>query len=219
MSLRSLWTVALIVWAVAAVVGVLFGLPLLFTIVGFHVDAGLIVNALVAVGTFGAAAAAVWVAISGRRQLKDERDAADHAQARLVLVEVAHLPAETDIKVTVKNYGDRPILDVTYESVEVEGFPSAQFIRRLRWENVIKPNRDDPNGAVFQVRAADEPTQKILQSIPIDTPLAATVCFTDANGKRWQTTFELRRQQATEGGGSLITSPSWMPRRGSPKRV
>jgi hypothetical protein len=58
--------------------------------------------------------------------------------------------------VTVRNYGDRSILDVTYENVAAEEFPSARFTPQLRWVNVIEPNRDNPNGTVFQVRAADE---------------------------------------------------------------
>ena len=45
---RFLATVALIVWCVAALVAVLFGLPLLLTLLGVHVDAGLIVSAVAA---------------------------------------------------------------------------------------------------------------------------------------------------------------------------
>jgi hypothetical protein len=222
MSLRSLWTVALIVWAIAAAVGVFIGLPLLFTIVGFHIDAGLIVNALVAVGTFGAAAAAVWIATSDRRERTDERAAADHAQARLVIVDVVPVPITADVTVTVKNYGDHSILDVTYERVEAEDFPSAQFTPQLRWVNVIEPNRDNPNGTLFHVRPADEPTRGFMlgrwvpaqqgndprPTMALDTPLAATVRFTDAKGNHWQTTFELRGQQATDASGSIITAGS-----------
>ncbi len=114
-----------------------------------------------ALGTFGAAGAAVWVAISGRRQLEEARDAADHAQARLVFVGV--VPLTSHITVAVGNYGDRSILGVTCENVEVEGFPSARFTPQLHWVNVIVPNRDnrdDRSGTVFSVHAADGPTQE-----------------------------------------------------------
>jgi hypothetical protein len=206
-SIRSLVTIAVVVWSVAALVAVFLGLPMLLTVEGVDLDAGLIVNALVALGTFGAAGAAVWVAISGRRQLKDERDAADHAQARLVLVHV--LPTTADIRVTVNNYGDRSILDVTYENVAMEDFP-ARFTPQLPWVNVIVPQRDSPRGHVFQVHAADEPTQEFMQSRfppampPLATPVAATVRFTDANDNHWQTTFELRDRQATRADGSVF---------------
>jgi hypothetical protein len=85
-SIRSLVAVAVVVWSVAVLVAVFLGLPMLLMVVGVDVDAGLIVNALVAIGTFSAAAAAVWVATSDRRERKEERDAADDARARLVVL-------------------------------------------------------------------------------------------------------------------------------------
>jgi hypothetical protein len=199
--------------AVAVLVAVSIGLLLLLTVVGLPVNtASLIVNALMALGTFFAAGAAVWVAISGRTQAKDERDAADRAQARLVLVDVH--PMTSQITVTLNNYGDRSILDVTYENVEVRAFPSAKFIPQLHSGNVIKPNRDNPQGHVFEVHAADEPTQEFMQSRfppampPGETPVSATVRFTDANDNRWQTTFELRGKQAKRADGSVVTQGS-----------
>jgi hypothetical protein len=212
----DLWTVAVIVWGIAVLVGVFVGMPLLL---GLNVDAGLMVNGLVAVGTFSAAGAALWIATSDRRQRTHERDAADHAQARLVTVDVVPVPRTPDITVAVKNYGARSILDITSESVEAEDFPSAQFIPQLRWVNVIEPNRDNPHGAVLHVRPADEPTRRFMQgrwfpvpqgndprpTVPLDRAIAATVRFTDANGNRWQTTFELRGQRATLVDGSVET--------------
>lgn len=76
-------TVAVVAWSVAVLVAVLLGLPMLLTVMGVNVDAALIVNALAAFGTFSAAGAAVWVATSVPKRL---RDAADGTQARLVLV-------------------------------------------------------------------------------------------------------------------------------------
>jgi hypothetical protein len=194
-------------------VAVFLGLPILLRVAGVNTnDTGLIVNALVALGTFGAAGAAVWVATSDRRERSDERKAADRAQARLVLVYVA--PLTTHITVTVKNYGDRPILDVTYESAKVRGFPPALFLPQQHDLNVIAPNRDTPNGATFQVHAADGPTQEFMQRRfppampPGETPVAVTVRFADATGNCWQTTFELQGRQATRADGSVVTEGS-----------
>jgi hypothetical protein len=129
------------------------------------------------------------------------------------------IPITADVRVTVKNYGDRSIPDVTSERAEAEDFLSVQFTPQLRWVNVIEPNRDNPNGTLFHVRPADEPTRGFMlgrwvpaqqgndlqQTMRLDTPLAATVRFTDANGNRWQTTFALRGRRATEADGSIIT--------------
>lgn len=204
-------------------VAVFLGLPILLErVAGVNVnDTGLIINSLAAGGAFSAAAAAVGVAISGRRQQKDERDAADRAQARLVLVDVA--PLTSHITVTVKNYGDRPILDVTYKNVQLKAFQSALFTPQQRDINVIVPNRDNSNGEMFEVHAADEPTREFMQRRlppampPGQTPVAVPVRFTDANGNCWQTTFELQGREATRGDGSVATVGSM--RRVSTKRV
>ncbi len=64
---RSLVTAAVLVWSVAVLVAVLLGLPMLLTVEGVHVEAGLIVNALAA----GAALAAAVIAYqSVGRQIK-----------------------------------------------------------------------------------------------------------------------------------------------------
>ncbi|MDT5332735.1 MAG: hypothetical protein QOF31_4032 [Mycobacterium sp.] len=85
MSDRFLATVALVVWCVAALVAVLFGLPLLLTLLGVHVDAGLIVSVV----TAGIALAAALIAYqSVSRQIKANADivaaqiAADRSERR-----------------------------------------------------------------------------------------------------------------------------------------
>ncbi len=60
---RDLASVAVIVWGIAMLLGVFIGAPLLL---GMQVDVGLIINALAAMGAFGAAVAAVWVATGDR---------------------------------------------------------------------------------------------------------------------------------------------------------
>jgi hypothetical protein len=85
MSDRFLATVALVVWCVAALVAVLFGLPLLLTLLVVHVDAGLIVSVV----TAGIALAAALIAYqSVSRQIKANADivaaqiAADRSERR-----------------------------------------------------------------------------------------------------------------------------------------
>jgi hypothetical protein len=204
-------------------VAVFLGLPILLErVAGVNVnDAGLIINSLAAGGAVSAAVAAVWVATTDRQERADERKATDSAQANLVLVDLA--PLTSHITVTVKNYGDRPILDVTYENVSVKAFPPARFTPQQRDINVIVPNRDNSNGEMFEVHAADEPTREFMQRRfppampPGQTPVAVPVRFTDANGNCWQTTFELQGREATRGDGSVATVGSM--RRVSTTRV
>lgn len=123
MSNRHLAVAAAIVWAIAVLVGVFIAAPLWF---GFDVDAGLIVNALAALGAFAAAAAAVWVATSDRRERMRERDAEDEAQAALMIVEPVSRGSENEkqLEVIVKNFGKFPVLDVTLVELIVGGIRS-----------------------------------------------------------------------------------------------
>jgi hypothetical protein len=106
---RALIAAATIVWALAVLVALIFGLPTLLTIEGVNVDIGLIVNALVAAGTFSAAAAAVWVATSDRRVRKQERDAEDEAQAKPVVISAQCQENPLELQIRVVNYGTRAI--------------------------------------------------------------------------------------------------------------
>ena len=117
---RALIAAATIVWALGVLVALIFGLPTLLTIEGVNVDIGLIVNALVAAGTFSAAAAAVWVATSDRRVRKQERDAEDEAQAKLVVISAQCQENPLELQIRAVNYGTRAITDVTFVDVVVE---------------------------------------------------------------------------------------------------
>jgi hypothetical protein len=89
MSDRSIVTVAVVVWSVALLLAVLLGLPMLLTVEGVHVDAGLIVNALAA----GVALAAAVIAYrSVDRQIKASAEGVSRqikAQADAVATQIA----------------------------------------------------------------------------------------------------------------------------------
>jgi hypothetical protein len=73
MSNRDLFRAAVLAWATAAVVAVVFGLPVLVMVGGVHIDVGLTVNALAVIGSVGAASVALWIATRDRQDR--ERDA------------------------------------------------------------------------------------------------------------------------------------------------
>jgi hypothetical protein len=60
--------------------------------------------------TAGAVAVALWIAAHESRIRRRERDHADHAQARLVQVEVRQVRGLPDFDVEIDNYGDRAII-------------------------------------------------------------------------------------------------------------
>lgn len=103
---------ASIIGAIAVLVGVFVAAPLFF---GIDVDAGLLVNALAAIGSFAAAATAVWIATTDRRQRQQEQEESDRKQAGLVRLTSRWTDLGTpkaSLVVTIKNFGRLPIVDV-----------------------------------------------------------------------------------------------------------
>jgi hypothetical protein len=88
-SIRSLVTVAVVVWSIAVLVAVFLGLPMLLTVEGVHVEAGLVVNALAA----GIALSAAVIAFqSVGRQIKANAEDVNrqiNAQADAVAAQIA----------------------------------------------------------------------------------------------------------------------------------
>jgi hypothetical protein len=208
MSNRHLALAAAIVWAIAVLVGVFIAAPLWF---GFDVNIGLIISGLAATGSFTAAAVAVWVATGDRRERRHEREAADKAQAALVIVEPVLTGNPGVVGAFVHNCGTLPILNVKLVGLEVVGQPHLDVTRgREHVRAVLEPRRDDKRCGVFECRPSDDPTdayqtalygdsdfrQNRLRfphgapSIKADTTLRATVWFEDAKGNSWETVFE-----------------------------
>jgi hypothetical protein len=193
-SIRSLVAAAVVVWTVALLVAVLLGLPMLLTVEGVHVDAGLIVNALVA-AAFSAAAAAVWVATSDRRVRKRERDAKDQAQAKLVIVSPRRPANPLELQIEVTNHGTRAIVDVTFVGLVVEGHDLGDLQPTIGPFPVIAapgmfslfafyPERYGPTHPYY-VAVKGGPNNE-PQTITGSTRMTATMRWTDASGKTWE---------------------------------
>lgn len=92
------------------------------------IDWGLVISALAAFGSIGAAVAALYIATKDRRERKQERDAADEAHAKLVILNINSSTGRVgwdapEYSVQCMNHGSMPILDVKLESAHMRGFP------------------------------------------------------------------------------------------------
>jgi hypothetical protein len=193
MSNRDLAAAAAIVWGIAVLIGVFIAAPLWF---GFDVDAGLIANALVALGTFAAAAAAVWVATTDRRERTQEREAQRLAQATLVLVKV-RVPASQDFEIVVENCGGRAVLDVAVESATFTPQPDASVdvispdtrvisvLRSVEIQAFTVEVVGQQGYSVFGITKDDHGNERYEEDrSPAD--LSASVRFRDADGVWWR---------------------------------
>ena len=189
---------AAIVWGIAVLVGVFIAAPLWF---GFDVDAGLIANALVALGTFAAAAAAVWVATTDRQERTKERDAEDEAQAKLVIV-YGHCQENQspELQIRVSNSGTRAIVDVTFVRIVVEGRdleglePSSGPIPPIVAPASMAPGNfslitfnPDACGSAhpYYIAIRGGPDGE-PRTITANTTVTATIRWTDGRGKTWE---------------------------------
>jgi len=192
MSNRDLAAAAAIVWGIAVLVGVFIAAPLWF---GLDVDAGLIVNALAALGAFTAAAAAVWVATSDRRERIRERDAEDEAQAKLVIITPRRPSNPLELQIQVMNHGTRAIVEIAFVGLVVEGHDFDDLQPTIGPLPVVaapgapslftfSPEHYGPTHPYYiAVRGGpnNEP-----QTITPSTRMMATIRWTDAGGKIWQ---------------------------------
>jgi hypothetical protein len=199
---RFLTRVVIIVWAIAALVALLVGLPTLVIVEGVHIDAGLIINALTALGAFSAALAAVWVATSDRRDRKHERDVEDEAQAKLVIVYGRCQENQSpELQVMVSNSGTRGIVDVTFVRIAVDGHddlddlqPTSGPIPPIVAPASFAPGNIslitfDPNAYgpahPYYIAIRGGPSNQ-PRTITINTTVTATIRWTDGRGKTWE---------------------------------
>lgn len=163
------------------------------------VDWELVVNALAAIGSVGAALAALYIATKDRRERRRASDAADEAQARLVWVGVDRLNGEAGFKVRIRNYGDRPILDVGVTEASLHRRPDARWRNLEEWTAVLPPFREgeespEVTSSLTFFDTEGEPIPKLIGLVDLEplfeevdtTPIVA-VMFTDANGNDWTT--------------------------------
>ncbi|OCB39598.1 hypothetical protein A5676_13010 [Mycobacterium malmoense] len=193
MPLRMLVNVAAIVWSAALIVALLVGLPALLTAQGVNINFALIISALSAAGSFTAAAIAVWIATTDRRQRKRERDAANEAQAKLVILDITYSMGRVgwdapEYSVGCVNHGSTPILDVKLESAHMRAFPQAvPTLSKSEWA-VLRPTSQ--YSASFATRWVDEngqpfPMDKKLHHVNA-VDIEAAVTFFDVHGNQWR---------------------------------
>lgn len=204
MSTQSLVKLAALVWSAAILVAVFVGLPALLTTVGVELNAGLIVNALAAIGSLSAASVALWVATSDRRERKRERNAEDVAQSKLVVIRPLHRGYDTStgegpmLAIDVINCGTRAIVDVTFLSLDVEGHehldPRPTSEDQLP---VVQPHggfetfkfdpkfgsQTPPDQFLVALRGGG---RDVRRTIDENAKLTARVRWTDASGNTWE---------------------------------
>jgi hypothetical protein len=149
--------------------------------------------------TAGAVAVALWIAGHESRSRRRERDEADHAQARLVQLEVKQVRELPDFDVEIHNYGDRAIIGAAVTTAWYWGHPDYTWrhsdINHDR-EKVVRPERESPGGSVrIQfLDAAGNFVPKLIERTRLNEmiyekvePPEAVIAFMDANGTLWQT--------------------------------
>lgn len=169
------------------------------------IDWGLVISAIAAFGSVGAAAIALYIATADRRERKRERNAAAAAQAKLVIVKVG-LPTgyreglAPEFPVVCENHSGLPILDVKLESAKMRAFPQAsstlsEFVSRIVLVG------DDASFATKWVDENGEPFPLDRQQRSVKTvDIEAVVSFSDANGTHWQRSNAGMLKRLSRGG-------------------
>jgi hypothetical protein len=162
----------------------------------WHIELGPLTEWLAGIAAAGAAIVALWIATRDRWERRRERDAADEAQANLVLVEVFPSQGFAGFDVRVTNYGSRAVLNVEFETAQFEPFPNAEPVlgeRARRRIPVVDCDRE-PGGFWFgfvedgsSVITGHTDSHGNWVSDNADaTKVAAYVRFKDADGNRWR---------------------------------
>jgi hypothetical protein len=206
MSNRHLAAAAATVWGIAVLVGVFVAAPLWF---GINIDAGLIINALAALGSLAAAVAAVWIATTDRKQRQQEQEETDRKQAGLVRLTSRWADLGTpkaSLVVTVKNFGKLPIVDVAVTHWAFDGHDDVTPFWSPGPIEAVLPYTGSPDAAgVLTVKPLTEATKIAMEGEPhpsgvtvvgnqlknrptvgSGTGSTVTIQFTDAGEKRWR---------------------------------
>jgi hypothetical protein len=173
----------------------------------WHVELGALGTWVGATATFIAAAVALLNAGNAARARRRELRAAEYAQARLVTVEIRRSAFGPDFVVTIRNYGDRPIIganvvdahwitrpDVTWR--KHPDYTDNDAIPILQPEIYRDPTRPatlhiqflDGNGNVVpHVLRQDSAYREDIEYEPISGEPEVEIGFEDANGNGWRT--------------------------------
>jgi hypothetical protein len=159
------------------------------------VDWALLINLLAALGSCGAAIAAVWIATGDRRARKAERLDAAKAQAMLVVLDVRLAVDSPSFQIDVGNFGAEPILDVELDSARFARVPdSTPKVVNALGPTVKVIHADgradlfvefvDGNGNPAITGSKDRGGNFVPQNAePAD--LEVTIQFMDAHGHHW----------------------------------
>jgi|GEM_PF-1747942 len=185
------------------------------------VDWSLVADAVAAFGSLSAAIVALYIASRDRHDRKQERNAAELAQAELVRVNVDWIQDSSEFSVRIRNYGDRAIIGVAVDSAHMRKPSDARWIDELGSVlDVVQPERDAPSGGVLPLRFVDSAGDRIpkIKALIGDnmTPLfedfdkhpIVVVHFMDANGCYWKT----GPQTAPERANRAMPQQSGWPR-------
>jgi hypothetical protein len=165
--------------------------------------------------TAGAVAVALWIAGHETRTRRREREEADHAQARLIQVEVKQVHGQPDFDVEIHNYGDRAIIGAAVTTAWWFGHPDYTWrysdINHDR-EKVVRPEREAPSGSV-RIQFLDAEGDFVPKLIKVTShnlmiyqkvePPEAVISFMDANGGLWQTGTSIPPQRIDSRPTSL----------------
>lgn len=201
MSIRSLVTVAVVVWALAVLIAVFLGLPRLLTVEGIDINAGLIISGVAAVGTVGTLAWAVVNGLELRRHADADRREAEAIrneaniekrldQARRVCGWVTSLGQLPQSPCGPRPHSQR--LQFSNSSPE----PVHELVAYLVWVQGSGPRTGEEmqghHGATRMraiVQVLPPGNFRVTLDGPADTPaggrLGLEVAFTDGAGRHW----------------------------------
>jgi hypothetical protein len=157
----------------------------------------LVVSLLAALGSCGAAIAAVWIATGDRRARKAERLDAAKAQAMLVLIDV-HLSSGTPgFQVDIRNFGSEPILDVELDAAQFARVRDStpKVVNRLgptvkvidvdrQSDHIFVQFVDGKGDSVITTGFPDEAGVLVIDNAAAED-LDVTIRFMDAHGNHW----------------------------------
>jgi hypothetical protein len=161
------------------------------------VDWGLVIGLLAALGSCGAAIAALWIATRDRCERKTERLDAAKAQATLVLLDVGLSSGTPGFQVDIRNFGAEPILDVELDAAQFARVPDStpKVVNRLGpTVKVIDADRqsdhifvqfvDGKGDSVITTGFPDELGVLVIDNAAAED-LDVTIRFMDAHGNHW----------------------------------
>lgn len=162
------------------------------------VNWGSIADWAAAGGAVIASITALSIASRDRGERKRERDDAGLAQARLVLITVETPAGPGGYPVRVENFGDRPVMNIDFETATIDGLPQAQVVPSTEWHEpdaLLQPGCAPKTFFVAFVKERDEPTMGAAVTdahgnlryplAPEAARVRATVRYTDASGVQW----------------------------------